>query len=117
MLLLVACGSSATTSATPTASTGGPGSSTVLAGSVTITGLARGFEANINVSVLVAGSATRLGETTALAGNFDTALPYSVTVDVSAAKPGDVAVIVVHGGAGLETDPGDFSAVPVLIGH
>ncbi len=28
MLLLVACGSSATTSATPTASTGGPGSST-----------------------------------------------------------------------------------------
>jgi hypothetical protein len=88
----------------------------VKAGPVTVSGRARGFEANVAVKAFIAGKATPLLDMkTTMAGNLDTALPFSVTLDLSAAKPGDVVVLMVHGGAGLETDPGDFGAIPIVI--
>ena len=42
-------------------------------------------------------------------------LPYSVTLDLSAAQPGDIVVLMVNGGTGLETDPGDFGAFAVTV--
>jgi hypothetical protein len=88
----------------------------VQAGPLTVSGRAQGFEANIGIMAFVAGAATPLlDSTTTMAGNMGEVLPYSVTLDLSAAQPGDVVVVLVHGGAGLETDPGDFSAIPVVI--
>jgi hypothetical protein len=82
----------------------------------TVAGKARGFEANVNVRAFVAGAAQPvLDQQITMAGNLETALPYSVTLDLSGASPGDVVVLLVHGGAGLETDPGDFGAIPVVI--
>jgi len=88
---------------------------TVAAGTVTIEGVARGFEATVVVEVFVAGSTDLLDQQVVMAGNFDEALPYSVDVDLSAAQSGDVVVILVRGGVGLETDPGEFSAIPVIV--
>lgn len=91
--------------------------STVPAGPLTVTGVAQGFEANIGVTALVVGHADPpLDSTTTLAGNFGVPLPYEVTLDLAAATPGDTVVVIVHGGAGLETDPGDFAAIAVTIG-
>jgi hypothetical protein len=91
--------------------------STVPAGPLTVTGVAQGFEANIGVKAFVVGHADPpLDSTTTMAGNFGVPLPYEVTLDLSAATPGDTVVVIVHGGAGLETDPGDFGAIAVTIG-
>ena len=71
-------------------------------GAVTVEGVARGFEATIVVSAFVVGdAATLLDNQVTMAGNFDQALPYSVTLDLSAASPGDVVVLLVRGGTGL----------------
>ncbi len=90
---------------------------TVPAGMLTVEGLGTGFEATIVVSAFVAGQPdSELDREVAMAGNFGEALPYSVTLDLSAATTGDVVVLLIRGGTGLETDPGDFGAIPVLIG-
>jgi hypothetical protein len=47
---------------------------------------------------------------------MEDAAPYQVTLDLSAATPGEMVALVVRGGTGLETDPGDFGAIPVVIG-
>ena len=41
--------------------------------------------------------------------------PFTVTLDLSSATPGSTVVLLVRGGTGLETDPGEFSAIPVII--
>ena len=87
----------------------------VAAGPVTVEGVARGFEATVVVEAFVAGSTDLLDQQIVMAGNFDQALPYSVDLDLSAAQSGDVVVILVRGTVGLETDPGDFSAIPVIV--
>ena len=48
-------------------------------------------------------------------GAQETPLPFTTSLDLSAAAPGDVVTILVQGGTGLETDPGDFGAIPVVI--
>ncbi len=91
--------------------------SSVPAGPLTVEGVGRGFEATIVVSAFVAGRAdTEFDREVTMAGNFGEALPYSVSLDLTAASPGDVVALLVRGGAGLETDPGDFGAIPVVIG-
>ena len=88
----------------------------VPAGPLQVRGAAQGFEANIGVGAFVAGHADPpLDVTSTLAGNFGVPLPYEVTLDLTGAAPGDTVVILVHGGVGLETDPGDFSAIAVTI--
>lgn len=82
-----------------------------------VEGVARGFEATIVVSAFLAGrSDVEFGRQVTMAGNFETALPYSVSLDLSGAANGDVVVLLVRGGTGLETDPGDFGAIPVVVG-
>ncbi len=90
--------------------------STVAAGPVTVKGVGTGFEATVVVRAFVAGTGVELDRKSTMAGNLGQTLPYSVTLDVSKASKGDVVVLLVQGGVGLETDPGDFGAVPVLIG-
>ena len=41
---------------------------------------------------------------------------FVVELDLSTADVGDVVAIVVRGGVGLETDPGETGAVAVVIG-
>ena len=89
---------------------------TVPAGPVTVRGTARGFEGAVNVTAFVAGDAgTELDTALAMGGSLATPKPYTVTLDLSAAHPGDTVVILVRGGVGLETDPGEVGAIPVVI--
>lgn len=90
--------------------------SEVIAGPLTVEGVGRGFEATVVVEAFVAGDAARkLDQEVTMAGSFETPEPYSVTLDLSGAAPGEVVLLLVRGGVGLETDPGDFGAVPVVI--
>jgi hypothetical protein len=86
------------------------------AGPLTVTGAARGFEANVVVTAIVPGDAEAvLDSEIAMGGAMGTAEPYSAVVDLSAAAPGGVVALIVRGGTGLENDPGDFGAIPVVI--
>lgn len=90
---------------------------TVPAGPLTVEGVGTGFEATIVVSAFEAGRAdNEFDREVTMAGNLGEALPYSVSLDVSAAAEGDVVALLIRGGTGLETDPGDFGAIPVVIG-
>jgi hypothetical protein len=83
---------------------------------VTVEGEARGFEASVVVSAFVAGdAATVLDDELTTGGALETPEPFSVALDISGAEPGDVVALLVRGGTGLETDPGEFGAIPVVI--
>ena len=85
-------------------------------GPLTVEGIGTGFEATLVVRAFAAGDPARVfDQQVVMAGNFGTPLPYSTTLDLSGAAPGEVVVLLVQGGVGLESDPGDFSAVPVVI--
>ncbi len=89
----------------------------VPAGLLTVEGVGMGFEATIIVSAFEAGRAdNEFDRIVTMAGNLGVALPYSVELDVSGADDGDVVTLLVRGSTGLETDPGDFGAIPVVIG-
>ena len=88
----------------------------VPAGPLTVSGMARGFEASVMATAFNAGVADPfLAQQHTMAGNLDQSLPYSVVLDLSHATPGSTVFILVKGGVGLETDPGEFSAIPVVI--
>lgn len=88
----------------------------VTAGQLTVEGTARGFEANVVVTAFVAGDAeAQLDQEITQGGAFETPEPFTVSLDLSGASPGDVVTLLVRGGTGLETDPGDFGAIPVVI--
>jgi hypothetical protein len=90
---------------------------TVPSGVLTVEGVGTGFEATIVVSAFEAGRAdNEFDLEVAMAGNLGEVLPYSVALDVSGATGGSVVALLVRGGTGLETDPGDFGAIPVVIG-
>lgn len=89
----------------------------VPAGPLTVAGTGRGFEATLNVMTFVAGSIDRqLGSAIAMGGALETPEPFSATVDLTGAAAGEVVTIVVRGATGLETDPGEFAALAVVIG-
>jgi hypothetical protein len=68
------------------------------------------------VSAFVAGdAAAELDEEITTGGALETPEPFTVTLDLTGADPGDVVALLVRGGTGLETDPGDFGAIPVVI--
>ena len=88
----------------------------VPAGPLTVEGVARGFEANVVVTAFVAGDVgAQLDRVVTQGGALETPEPFAVTLDLSDAEPGDVVVLLVRGGSGLESDPGDFGAIPVLV--
>ena len=90
---------------------------TVAAGPLTVEGVGTGFEATIVVSAFRAGQADdEFDREVTMAGNFGEVLPYSVSLDLGAAADGDIVTLLIRGGTGLETDPGDFGAIPVVIG-
>ncbi|MDH4279331.1 MAG: hypothetical protein OEZ14_08975 [Acidimicrobiia bacterium] len=88
----------------------------VPAGSVEVAGQGRGFEGLLVVEAFPAGQATRLDQQQAQGGSTEATEPYSVTLDLSGAGLGEPVLILVRGGVGLETDTGEFSAIPVTIG-
>ena len=89
---------------------------TVPAGPLTVEGMFRGFESSGTIYAYVAGDAGRLLDSQqTMAGSMEEPGPYSVTLDLSGAAPGSTVMLVVRGGVGLETDPGDTGAIPVLI--
>jgi hypothetical protein len=88
----------------------------VPAGPVTVSGVARGFEGAVTVTAFRAGDAAHpLDQEHTQGGSFATPEPFTVTLDLSAAPAGQTIAILVRGGTGLETDPGDFGAIPVVI--
>jgi hypothetical protein len=88
----------------------------VPAGLLAAEGVAQGFEASVSVTAFLAGDATaQLGQVVTQAGNFDGPRPWRASVDLSGAAPGEIVTLLVRGGAGLETDPGEFGAIPVVI--
>ena len=92
----------------------------VTAGALLVEGIGHGFEAAISVSALVAPLGAGepplvLDVEYAQAGTMEEPGPFSVTLDISGAAPGDVVAIVLRGGVGLETDPGELAALAVLV--
>ena len=86
------------------------------AGSLTVSGRARGFEATVVVRAFVAGDAdTELDRQVTTGGALETPEPFTTDLDLSGAPPGSVVALLVQGGTGLETDPGDFGAIPVVV--
>jgi hypothetical protein len=89
----------------------------VAAGPLVVEGRARGFEANVVVTAFEAGDRTvELDQVVTQGGAFETPEPFEVTLDLADARPGSTVVVLVRGGTGLETDPGDFGAIPVVVG-
>lgn len=90
---------------------------TVDAASVTVEGVGRGFEGTVTVTGFVAGDAgSVLDLVITRGGPFADPEPYSVDLDLSDAPVGATVALVTRGDTGLETDPGEFSAIPVVIG-
>ena len=90
--------------------------SEVTVGPLTVAGSARGFESTVLVRAFVSGRATPLlDEVITAGGAFETSEPYSVTVDLSGAPVGSVVTLLVRGDTGLSDDPGEFSAIPIIV--
>lgn len=87
----------------------------VPAGPLTATGSGRGFEGLLVVEAFLAGTDTRLDQQLAQVGSMEETEPYTATLDVSDAPSGSTIIILARGGVGLETDTGEFTAIPVLI--
>jgi hypothetical protein len=88
----------------------------VPAAPLTVEGIGRGFEAALNVSARLAGTpGAPIDEQLATGGAEATPLPFSTTLDLTGVAPGSTVTILVRGGTGVETDPGDFGAIPVVI--
>jgi hypothetical protein len=87
----------------------------VPARALTVAGRARGFEATVLVSAMTAGAPAQLDSEVTMGGAMETPEPFSVSLDLSKAQPGSTVTILVRGDTGLETDPGEFTAIPVVI--
>jgi hypothetical protein len=89
---------------------------TVPAAALDIAGAARGYEATIIVKAVIAGTTTPLVEPAiAMGGALEAPEPYTTSIDLSAVPAGTIVTILVRGDTGLETDPGEFSAIAVVI--
>lgn len=88
----------------------------ITVGPLTVAGSARGFESTVLVRAFVSGRPTPLlDEVITAGGAFETSEPYSVTVDLSGAPVGSVVTLLVRGDTGLSDDPGEFSAIPIIV--
>lgn len=87
----------------------------VPAGPLEVSGVGRGFEGAVVVEAFRPGQAEPLDTQLAQGGSMAEAEPFTVTLDLSAATPGETIALVVHGGVGHEEDPGELGAIPVVI--
>lgn len=85
------------------------------ASSIVVEGMAEGFEASLTVYAHIAGNSDILDQETTMGGNFGVPGPFQVALDLTGVQPGDTVMLLVRGGVGLETDPGEFGAIPILI--
>jgi hypothetical protein len=91
--------------------------STVPAGPLTVEGTGRGFEGTIVVrAVRTDASAAVLDEQIAAGGAMGDLEPFSVTLDLATAEPGDSLMLIVRGDTGLDGDTGEFTAIAVIVG-
>jgi hypothetical protein len=88
---------------------------TVSPGKVTVKGKARGFEANVVVRAFIVGDDVEVAKVVTQGGAMETPEPYSVSLDLSSVPSGSTVMLLVRGGVGLETDPGEFGALPILV--
>lgn len=87
----------------------------VAAGPLTVSGTGRGFEALVVVEAFVAGERAAIAQVLAQGGSAEALAPFEVELDLAAAAPGQTVVVVARGGVGLEDDPGEFSAIPLVV--
>ena len=96
--------------------------SRVPAGTVTVAGRARGFEGQVSIVAYLPAGTTDAGapvvvdSVSTTAGSGATPEPFAVSLDLSSVEPGSVVAILLRGGRGLEQDPGEFTAIPVVVG-
>ena len=82
---------------------------------IIVEGLGRGFEATILARVETVDGSLLLGDI-GMGGSAETPEPYSVTVDLGDDDlTGQTLAIIARGDTGLDDDPGEFSAVPVVV--
>jgi hypothetical protein len=107
---VIAAANPAASITTPT-----PGA-TVAPGPLEVRGLGRGFEGTVLVEAFRPGQSEPLDRQIAQGGSMETAEPFTATLDLSSATPGETLAIVVNGGTGHELDPGELGAIPVVVG-
>ena len=82
---------------------------------VTVEGVGRGFEATIVVRVETIDGSELFADVGA-GGSGETPEPFSVTVDLGDVDlTGQTLAVIAQGDTGLEGDPGEFSAIPVVV--
>jgi len=92
------------------------GGELVAPGPLTVEASGRGFEATVVVSARIAGQAGEpLDQVVAQGGAFADPAPFTVELDLSGAAPGDTVIVLLQGGVGLEDDPGEVAAIPVIV--
>ena len=88
----------------------------VLAGPLSVEGIGRGFEATLNVTARIAGAPGEPFDLQVASGGAEEIpLPFETTLDLTGAARGDTVTIMVRGDSGIDADPGDFGAIPVVI--
>lgn len=85
------------------------------AGDLTVDGLGRGFEGTVVVRALVPADPPNVLDFEITATDWTTPVPYTATLDLSAASPGDVVTIVAVGDTGIAAT-GEFAATAVVVG-
>ncbi len=80
-----------------------------------VQGEARGFEGNVVARAYEVGDDVELSKSVFQAGSMGDLEQYRTTIDLSGAEPGSTIFIVVRGGTGLETDTGEFAAIPLVV--
>lgn len=84
------------------------------AGDVTVEGTGRGFEGTVVVRALVPAEPPDVLDFEITATDWSTPVPYTATLDLSNASPGDIVTIVAVGDTGIAAT-GEFAAIPVVI--
>jgi hypothetical protein len=92
-----------------------PSGADVPPGPLTVSGVGRGFEGLVVVEAFLAGQSAAIDQVITQGGSTESSEPFQVEIDLSTTAPGDTVVVVARGGVGLESDPGEFSAIPLRI--
>lgn len=87
----------------------------VPAGALEVSGVGRGFEGLVIVEALRPGDPEPLDTQLGAGGSMEPTEPWTVTLDLSGATPGETIAIVARGGTGHDADPGELGAVAVVI--
>jgi len=86
----------------------------VAAGDLTVNGTGRGFEGTVVVRALEPADPPNVLDVEITATDWSTPVPYTATLDLGDASPGDIVTIIAVGDTGIEAT-GEFAAVPVVV--